>query len=529
MKPAGACLSVVSFGIIALLQLLSVRTLAQQPKVLAPHRPAPPKVAHPLKWHDPAVLRSMVGGLWMIDANFKSTIYVKNEVETDRITITPILYLSNGHSYTLHDVKLEPAGVATININQALADQGIASWATLTGYVEIDYTWPWNALCASIENVDVVHSLIFSSGFRALPTIAGGAAVVTPATQKQVFEGMWWKQENDVSGFVAMSNTSLHPIHATLQVSDSQSQVVAEHTVTLSPHGTKLLRLHEMAQIATPSGGVRITYEGVDNALIVTGGLEDQAAGYSAGIPFSPQKSPSEKPVTLSYAELGLMTGAADPMMSFPADTTFTPYSVMRNVSAAIITVTPTLWWMDRGAASSKHLRQFHILPGRSEMLDVPSLISLAGLKNFNGNVNLMFDVQGSPGGLLMAAGSVDRRNTYVFEVGPTIVQESQALSLSYWDVANGDDTMVTIWNPADEAQELTFKLSFSGGHYNFPIHLGPRASNTFNISELINNQIPDSEGNIIPSSIHAGSADLEGTKGDNEDILVAMEVHVQR
>jgi hypothetical protein len=62
--------------------LLTANMCAQQAKVLAPHRPAPPKLAGPVKWHDPAVLRSMVGGLWMIDANYKSTIYLKNNVET---------------------------------------------------------------------------------------------------------------------------------------------------------------------------------------------------------------------------------------------------------------------------------------------------------------------------------------------------------------------------------------------------------------------------------------------------------------
>ena len=39
------------------------------------------------------------------------------------------------------------------------------------------------------------------------------------------------------------------------------------------------------------------------------------------------------------------MVGAADPMMSFPAATKFTPYSVVRNVTNAPVTVTPTLWW----------------------------------------------------------------------------------------------------------------------------------------------------------------------------------------
>src|SRR5208282_1358228 len=111
-----------------------------------------------------SVLHSMVGGLWMTDANLKSTIYLRNDVETDPITVTPILWLSNGKKLTLNDVKLEPAGVAVININQALADQGISSWATLTGYVEIQYTWQWDALCVIVWNVDVSHSLILTSG-----------------------------------------------------------------------------------------------------------------------------------------------------------------------------------------------------------------------------------------------------------------------------------------------------------------------------------------------------------------------------
>jgi hypothetical protein len=72
------------------------RSFAQQPKVLAPHRPIAPKVEKPVKWLTPATLRTMVGGPWMIDANFKSSIYLRNVVETDPVTVTPILYLSAG-------------------------------------------------------------------------------------------------------------------------------------------------------------------------------------------------------------------------------------------------------------------------------------------------------------------------------------------------------------------------------------------------------------------------------------------------
>jgi hypothetical protein len=55
--------------------LLSLSSYAQQPKVMAPHRPVPPRITPHADWPQPApVSRSMVGGLWMIDANFKSAI-----------------------------------------------------------------------------------------------------------------------------------------------------------------------------------------------------------------------------------------------------------------------------------------------------------------------------------------------------------------------------------------------------------------------------------------------------------------------
>ena len=38
---------------------------------------------------------------------------------------------------------------------------------------------------------------------------------------------------------------------------------------------------------------------------------------------------------------------------------------------------------------------------------------------------------------------------------------ESASKSLSFWSTGKGDDTMITIWNPADEAQDFVFTLFF--------------------------------------------------------------------
>jgi hypothetical protein len=514
-----------SIVVFALSTLLVTSLAAQQPKVLAPHKPVPPRVPkeqrRPLPPGKPG---SMVGGLWMTDANFKSSIYLKNVVETSAVTVTPVLYLSNGKKYTLPDVTLEPAGTAIVDINAALEQQGISSWATLSGYAEIQYTWPWEPLCATIRVMDAAHSLIFTYGLRPSTPEPLKNPSSTATQVGQAVEGMWWKQERNVTGFVSLANTSADPLMATVLVSDDQAAIIATHTLTVSPHGTKIVKMPELDSAVSTVGGIRVTYSGPQDALDVNGGLQDRDAGYSAILPFASGPVPSAKTTTVTVAELGLMVGAADPMMSFPAGTHFTPYSVLRNVSDTAISVAPIVWWMEGGSAHSAQLQPINLLPGKSQSIDLLSQISAAGLKNFNGSVNLVFDAQQKKGGLVMASGSVDQTNTYVFEVSPRAVVESVAKSLSYWSTKNGDDTMVTLWNPADEAQDLVFKLFFSGGHYLFPIHLSPRATHTLNVSEILHSQIPDSEGNLIPPSIQEGSAKILGSRGDNEHILVSID-----
>jgi len=497
---------------------------AQTPKVLAPHKPIAPKLAQPLPL-PPAVAGSMVGGPWMVDGDFKSSIYLRNGVETSPITVTPVLYLSNGVRYALPNVQLEPAGTAVVDINAALQSLGIAPYATLSGYVELDYNWPWDPICATIHNLDVSHSLVYSYGLRSTKPIQIPNQPPPSATPiKNIIEGLWWKQEKNVTGFVALANTTAQPLTATVQVSDNRGIALGQQTVQISPHGMKLVSLDELASVATAEGGIRIAYTGMPTDLLVNGGLEDKNSGYSAKLRFSPEPA-STQSSEITVAELGLMNGLPDPMMRFPSGITFTPYSVLRNVSASPLTATPTLWWMSGNAAQHSQLPPITLSPLQAQTLDLPALLATAGLKQFAGSVNLVFDVQGSMGGLLMAAGSVDQTNTYVFEVTPHGIVEGSSKSLSYWSTANGDDTMVSLWNPADEPQDFIFELTFAGGHYGYPLHLGPRETRTFNISEISESQIPDAEGNIIPGGVHAGGATIMGsTHQHNEHVLLAMD-----
>lgn len=508
------------------ISLLAAFAAAQQrPRVLAPHDAVAPQA----KTHTqlPSIPGSVAGGPWIVDAHDQSILYLKNIVETSSITITPVLHLSDGTKYRLSSVQLDPSGIAKVDIGASLESMGIAPNATLSGWVELQYNWPWEPLCASIRVVDLTRSVIFSFGFAAPGPISSQAE---KATASQVREGMWWKQEKNVTGFVTLANTTPRPITATVQVKDNGAAVLGSHTITVPPQGMETLNLLELQATAGTEGGIRVTWAGAPDGLLVNGGLEDVGVGYSANLLFTEPERPlppmAHAITPQSIAELGLMTGAADPYMNFPAGTVFTPYSVIRNISTAPISVTPTLWWMQGSAPASFQLPSIHLLPSQTYSLNMPALLASAGLKSFSGSLNLVFDTQGASG-LLMAAGSVDQTNTYVFEVSPRGTTMSAGKNLSYWSTGNGDDTMVTIWNPADEAQTFTFRLIFAGGHYDDVMTLGPRATAMFDISDIIRSAGADAEGNIIPAGTQEGSAKLIGIEAENQHILLAMDAGV--
>jgi hypothetical protein len=317
----------------------------------------------------------MIGGFWMIDANSKASIYLKNELETSAISVSPALFLSNGMRYDLAPVSLDPSATSVISINDALAKQGVAPWGILSGYVEVSYSWAWDPLCVTVTSVDAVHSVIFTTGFQ--PPVASDFPIHKTKfiAGLNTVEGLWWKPDANVTGFIALSNASNQPANASVKISNDKNIQIGQKNVQLSPHGTKIVQVDELKSMpAGATGGLQIQYTGSASTMLINGALEDLNSGFSANLPFHLFASPDPgKQSQETYAELGLMTGAADPMMSFPAGTTFTPFSILRNVENLPVTVTPSFYWMEGGVARSAELTQFTLTPFSSLALDVPS------------------------------------------------------------------------------------------------------------------------------------------------------------
>jgi len=475
--------------------------------------------SHPLK---PAVAQGAGGGFWRVDHSFKSTIAVTNVLEIAPITVTPVLYMADGTRYALDPVTLEVAGVASVDINQALskAPAAIRSHISDFGSASIEYMWSWSgAVFATVENLDVARSLVFHFPMRVPPSKAATPGKITT-------EGLWWKHDNDIGGFVAVTNTTKIAITAHLSVFPSGPGRHSERELALAPSSTQRIDLTTMlSEIDKASeGGLTITYKGGPSDLNISGGLENPAIGYSAKIPFA-TKGGTPDTSQFMTASVGVMVGDADPMMMFPAGTRFIPYAVFRNISTKKALVAPSVQYMESGQAKSARLQPFELKGNESLQMDVPKALAKAGLDKLSGEVTLMFSSNGLSDDLLLATGSVDQTGTYVFEVECKGVGASDAKMLAKWSVADGNDTMVSLWNSGDKDQDLNVTLYFSGGQYKVPVHLAKNASSMFNVSEIIMMQQPDSDGNTIQASAQSGSAVLSGAKGESEHINVSVSV----
>ncbi len=462
----------------------------------------------------------------MLDSTTKSTVYMRNSNELVPLTVTPVLYLSNGRRIALPQLVVEPGLTATISLGDALQALNIAPYAPLTGYVALEYTSSYDPVCATVVSVDAVHSTVFTYGFRPTSPVPMTQAALLHKpppedanTVRQV-QGVWWKHHQGVRGFVSLSNFSDADVQANLVTTGAAGKQIATYPVIIPAHNTQVVDLPELKLPGEASGGVDLTYTGAKDSLLVSGALEDAATGYSAEMTMHLHSAKASATKVSTFSELDLMTGAADPMMLFPARTVFTPYSVVRNVRADPAVLTPELFWMQAGAMHRKLLSAMTVAPGASTQLDIKSVMSQASMSDFNGSFNLTLQTSSLPESLLLASGSIDQTGTYVFQIEPHLVNESVAKSVSYWSTANGNNTMMAIWNPADEPQDYSLTLHFKGGQYTVPVHLDSRATYSLDLASLIQNQVPDASGAVIPLTVTEGSAKLTGIHAENEAIL---------
>ncbi|MGH9482163.1 MAG: hypothetical protein ACRD1L_08715 [Terriglobales bacterium] len=468
------------------------------------------------------------GGLWRTDGNYQAVLMLKNALETSAISATPVIYLADGTEFDLPPVQLDPAGVAMVDLNTALAGAPAALGPHMSsfGSAAVKSVWPWPAVFAAIRNSDDIRGMLYQSHMEANANLV--SSPLTPPTQ-QLIESTWWKQDRNVNGFLTLTNASLNPINASVTVGDNAGGATARREYALAPHATVWIDFAPFwAQLpaAADAGLLEVSYTGAMSAVVADGGMEDADRGYSHMLHFQvPQplllreqlaRLPLNLPANFPRPDLrrsqnttfdstGIMVGTQAADMHFPAGTSFTPYLVLRNTTSQPLPVRLAANAQLDSGPRDLPLAALVLGPLETRQLDMGAVLRASPLNGMNGYVDLRTTFAGSPTDLLQESGSVDRSLNYVFEVPPRLEQASGPGMLNYWS-ANGDtDTMVTLYNYGEAPQDVLFT---------------PHASMSFSVAQLIRSGVPDRKGNTIPISIVQGGARLTGLTGSHKEQL---------
>jgi hypothetical protein len=472
----------------------------------------------------PNIDQVLSGGLWRIDRSFQSSIQIYNRHIILHRTVIPVLYMADGTEYDLIPVDVAPNSLATISIHDAIesAPPEVRGHISLSGSASVHFLAPTtDSVSVAIQIIDVANSLNFIYPFHR-------SSSDQMEVSQHIFEGLWWRRDTGVTGFVGLANRTSQFVQVSLQAIGAIGTATAAQTVVLGSHTTKLLSLDDL--IATLpgnqrlTGGLRIVFVGKSSDVMITGGLENQAEGYSALIPFALHNTASDAPSSITLASTGIMVGHPDPAMKFPTGTVFFPYTYLRNVSASPMKVDHALYYTLAGGGGQRvNLPPVTINAGSA--VHVPLDLGSIGLGGYNGQITESFSTVSNPSDLIVATGSTDQTANYVFEVLPRVAATTKSLQDLFWRVGSGYDTMTTLWNSGAAAEDLLITFSFAGakGHYKLPVHLAPGASSSIDMADLIAEAKADAEGNLIPRGTSTGGLIVSGPTGLLDDINVVL------
>jgi hypothetical protein len=469
----------------------------------------------------PAVLRALIGGVWRVDHTFVATIQVQNILTNAPIDFTPVLFMADGTEYDLPSMTLPAAGFVEVNVNDALrtAPADVAAHLSSYGSVAVRYAHGWNAIDATIQNLDTVRSLIFRQ------CLADSVLVNAQTVADQALEGLWWKRDAKTDGFVGLSNTTDRPVQMHMQPRAASGGNGATRVIELGPHASTIVTLSDLV-VHGPAGrdiqgGLSVHFHGIVTDVNIIGGMENADQGFSAPMYFRVAGLQAD-PGPRQLAAVGLMVGKPDPMMNFPTDVRFTPYIILHNAQSTPLPVQPSIEYFVEMKEQTLTLPVVRLLPWQTVRLDFNAIMATQGIKDYDGTVHVAFAYTGIPNVLLAATGSVDDSGTYVFDVPVRGVASAVSKTLYFSDI-NGFDTMFTVWNPTGDAQDAVLTFHTKTGSYKLPLHLDGHGSAMFTLSDIAMMNTPDVDGRRLSGDLF-GKAEITSANGHGAKFTLAVD-----
>jgi len=472
-------------------------------------------------------VQRLYSALWRTDRGFSSTMRLQNALVLESIDVTPTIRFADGTEYDLLPMHLGPGEVASVSINRALAGlpPQLRRHASSHGTAVLgcDYPYP-GAILGSIQVLDAAKGLSFNNPFHSLPE-------VEPSFQ--FVESLWWRQTRNTNAFISIANSTEGVRSVIAEVTDSHGSVIHSSELSLSAGESRILNLNFRSLRKShrgeqgEAGGISISFFGRPGDILLAGGLEDLGRGLSAGLPFW-YRQPS--PAALDYSAVGLTVGDPPSESGFPQGTRFTPFLTLRNATEDTVSVPMTLNYVLEGEPSNVSVPLPPLEAKQTLAVEFQEILAQLGLSDHDGILNVKISSPRKPGEIVFALGSIDQTADYVLQVNPEGIGPSPGKAIPYWSTAEGNDTMVALWNHSAQHQDLVLLLGYNlpqggTGAYEHRVSLAAGESTAVSLGHLIGSQLPDANGNLIPGDVREGRAVLRSAEGASEAFNISASV----
>jgi len=444
---------------------------------------------------------------WTAEAGWKTELLLRNNLPSQSLTVTPALRTPDGTKTALPTVTINSNDVATVDLGSIIT----TSAPQLTGaYGSIVFRYTatvpralYAAVMVELPGTPIEFHL--DGYFQATGPVSGGQ------------EGIWWLPRDSVKDWLILTNTSANALSGSLTLYDPTGKAWNQ-PVRLSARQMMRVSVRSLLQEAGLTGtfgGIKIDVPNGAGYLDSAHFVYDETNGSLALMKmftYDPnatliQRSLTDKQWTIRAPMLALTN--PDPSLALPSGTTLQPAIFMRNVSGHAYTAQLTFNWRS-DSNTGKSTTAVAIQPYATAMVDVAALQKNGTIPAPARWAYVSITAPIQPDNLLAVATSFDATG----RLGAQTAFSDQVASHwsgGKWEVDANHDTIIAVGNAGSAASkaQITFYYNSGQGKYRIEQTLATDEQLWLDMGKVIRNQVPDKNGNTIPSSVMSGTYEL--------------------
>jgi hypothetical protein len=255
-------------------------------------------------------------------------------------------------------------------------------------------------------------------------------------------------------------------------------------------------------------GGVTLTFpgsEGISASEIVF----DEVTGLAAIMKlFERDKDESVATHVLRAPMMALRQ--PDAALAYPKDTVLSPRLFLRNSGTSNLQISIAVDWRSPNSTGTYKYPALNLTSNQLRAVDLGVLQDSGAIpKDANwGNVTLSYI--GKSADLVPVAVSYDSKQRYGLQ-SPFTEGTNRMFKGGMWHVDSTHNSLITTGNGGSETTKAQLSLFYNGGKSQYRLEkvLAPGQQLLLDVGQLIRNQEPDSDGNVIPPETMTGSYEL--------------------